>query len=620
MGITQKLGQLETSNQETKTSETQTPNEKQKSQYKILELVGQGSYGRVYCASHRKTGELFALKELDQKRFPSKKFLREFRFLASLQHRNIVGCHALEYNETGRYLVMDYCEGGTMRQHIEFGELSLVEGLKLVQDVLRGLHYIHARGLVHCDLKPENILLHLGAKGWVAKLSDFGIARSPEESVTGSMGDTGSPAYMSPERFYGNYSFSSDLYAVGVILYELAVGERPFSGMPAELMSAHINQAIDIPKEVPYLVRCAIKQALQKLPQQRFENAKEMYNAVQLALDVVKVSPEKTSLSVSFTPISACVVRQETLGSPISAIATDQQQIYLGTAKQVICKTYSQSPLTGEVAKQWQVNLPQPVKELVVRSRGCFALTSNYSLYCFPKTSLSLWKASNYALFSFPVRDLLTAIDPEGDWVALALGDASTHVAHYDAASFQLLTLPELNSVQSPLNCPFPFGLVALNRDRGLVAFPRYNQKTDQTSTLLRIFDRQGRFSTRLNFPFPIQQLTLSCTPNHLFAIQVTKTKTYGLILNLQPFQVSRLTLNFTPDWIIPTSWGYVLATTQGKLSLIQSDGKAIGNFQFPTKGEVTALSACEEYGLLVATHSGEEGILYSLDLKKLMQ
>lgn len=87
----------------------------QHSKYRILKLVGQGQFGRVFCAIHRETGRLFALKELDRQLLSTHKFLRELRFLLSLQHPNIVTSQALEYSQTGRYLVMDYCEGGTLR-------------------------------------------------------------------------------------------------------------------------------------------------------------------------------------------------------------------------------------------------------------------------------------------------------------------------------------------------------------------------------------------------------------------------------------------------------------------------------------------------------------------------
>ena len=256
------------------------------SKYRILKLVGEGQFGRVFCAVHQETGHLVALKELDRQ-IPTHKFLRELRFLLSLQHPNIVTCQALEHTPTGRYLVMDYCEGGTLRNLMESEvQLSLVQSLKLIADVLRGLEHAHSRGIIHCDIKPENILLSLHTKGWIARISDFGVARLTQELGSDNLGDTGSPAYMAPERFYGQYLPSSDLYAVGVMMFELAVGTRPFSGLPGEIMLAHLNQPVKVPNTVPFLLRSTILTALQKLPARRFASATEMLKSVRLATEV----------------------------------------------------------------------------------------------------------------------------------------------------------------------------------------------------------------------------------------------------------------------------------------------------------------------------------------------
>jgi serine/threonine-protein kinase len=263
----------------------------QGSKYRILGLVGQGQFGCVFCAVHRTTGRLVALKELDRQRFPTHKFLRELRFLLSLEHPNIVTCQAIEHTQTGRYLVLDYCEGGTLRNLIQSEtQLSLVQSLKLIADVLAGLEHAHSHGVVHCDIKPENILLSLNTTGWIARISDFGIARLSQELCSDDLGYTGSPAYMAPERFYGQYSPSSDLYAVGVMLFELTVGHRPFSGLPGELMSAHLNQPVKVPDTVPFLVRSTISTALQKLPVRRFTSAAEMLRSIQLATEVEGLS------------------------------------------------------------------------------------------------------------------------------------------------------------------------------------------------------------------------------------------------------------------------------------------------------------------------------------------
>lgn len=257
------------------------------SQYKIIGSIGQGQYGRVFCAAHRQTKELVALKELDPKKFPTRMFLRELGFLVTLKHANIVGCKGLEYGPTCRYLVLDYCEKGTLRDLLESqGQLELNLILKIITDILLGLEYLGDRNIIHRDLKPENILLEYQAQELTAKIADFGIARIGAEKKYKQVneGDTGSPAYMAPEQFYGRYSQASDIYAVGIILYELLMGARPFFGSFGDLQKAHLNQKIEIPVDVSFLLRSILFKALQKLPQKRFSSAGSMLKALKVAI------------------------------------------------------------------------------------------------------------------------------------------------------------------------------------------------------------------------------------------------------------------------------------------------------------------------------------------------
>ena len=261
------------------------------SKYEILHCLGQGQYGRVFCAAHRETGKLVALKELDRKKFPTRMFLRELGFLVTLHHPNIVSCRGLEYSQTGRFLVMDYCQGGNLRDLIESKDkLDPILSLELITDILSGLEYARDRNIVHRDLKPENILLESEESGYITRIADFGIARLGGEADATQIdsGDSGSPAYMAPEQFYGRYSHASDLYAVGVMLYELLVGDRPFLGTFSDLRNSHLNQTVELPHSIPFLLRSTISKALQKLPQRRFKSAAEMLKSIELAQIVLK--------------------------------------------------------------------------------------------------------------------------------------------------------------------------------------------------------------------------------------------------------------------------------------------------------------------------------------------
>jgi serine/threonine-protein kinase len=262
------------------------------SKYKNIEQIGQGQFGKVFRALEKNTETLVALKELDSQRFPTKLFLRELSLLVSLQHPNIVACRGLEYSQTGRYLVMDYCEAGTLRDLLEAEKsLDLNQYFKLILDVLLGLEYIHDRGIVHCDLKPENILLKKINNELVACIADFGIAKlySPNIKNDEKNNQLGSPAYMAPERFYGRYSPASDIYAVGIILFELMVGDRPFLGIPQEIIHAHLNQELILPSSIPFLLRSTIAKALEKLPQKRFSSASEFFKSLQLATEIISL-------------------------------------------------------------------------------------------------------------------------------------------------------------------------------------------------------------------------------------------------------------------------------------------------------------------------------------------
>ncbi|NJM00345.1 MAG: serine/threonine protein kinase [Synechococcaceae cyanobacterium SM2_3_2] len=254
--------------------------------YQLLGTAGRGQYGQVHCGRHLQTGDLVALKQLAVERFPTQNLLRELRHLLALDHDNINRCYALEHAREGRFLVLEYCAGGTLRDLLNQGyPLTYGQVIDFGLQLLAGLSHAHAQRLIHCDIKPENILLKPIPSGWQLKLTDFGISRQQQIGMgKGEITTTGSPAYMAPERFYGSATVASDLYSVGIILHELLTGKRPFSGSPAQLMYAHLNQGVNFAphqEQIPPSLQMVIEKSLRKLPGRRFVSADKMAQSLQ---------------------------------------------------------------------------------------------------------------------------------------------------------------------------------------------------------------------------------------------------------------------------------------------------------------------------------------------------
>lgn len=652
--------------------------ELKRSKYRLLGLVGQGQFGKVYCAIHRKTGRLVALKDLDRQRFPTHKFLRELRFLLSLQHPNIVTCQALEHTATGRYLVMDYCEGGTLRGLVD-EEISLhpQQSLKLVADVLAGLDHAHSRGIVHCDIKPENILLAVQSGGWIARISDFGIARLSQELKSEGAGNTGSPAYMAPERFYGQYSPASDIYAVGILLFELLAGYRPFSGAPAELMSAHLNQPLKIPASIPTALQAVIAKALQKLPGRRFRSTAEMLMALQTAgLESVELYLSQTQSMVTLlrptVDSPACLfqaLRQEPLEAPIQRLVTpsislpakasifspaaiDQAtsngqashssitQIYWVSERQVGGRLYPQGTLffdpeglEGDHAPTIvTVTFSEIIQELIVRPQGCFAITPR-SIYWLPP---AVWQpgmtqpgqprlqqdgTEHHVLqllgeFTTP---FLSAIDPNGQWMATVTSDSES------SRSLAIWNLPSLQSLAPVKHCHLPlelrrqatqpFQLMALDQRHLAVVAHLKHHATSMDGLLLQVLTRRGHTIGSLSLPLALQQLTPTTTPYQVLAIEPGNPISVVLV-DFKPLRIQRLAVNIIPKLMTVASWGYVFMAETGQIVLLNHYGQTIGQIQGPA--HPTAIALLPPQGLLIATWHNGEGNLYTVDLQQL--
>ena len=231
--------------------------------YRVLGLIGSGSMGRVYLALDEQLGRPVAIKVM---RSPAsddpqarQRFLREGRSAAAISHPNVLAIYGVGEHEGSPYLVMQHFKGKPLSAFPR--PFPLLEALRIGREIASGLAAAHAEGLVHRDIKPQNIILDGPNK--VAKIIDFGLARAAERSsstVTASGVLVGTPAYMSPERLGdAPLNASSDLFGLGVLLYELISGQLPYVGESAFSMMASIARgdpkplsdvAPDAPSEV----------------------------------------------------------------------------------------------------------------------------------------------------------------------------------------------------------------------------------------------------------------------------------------------------------------------------------------------------------------------------------
>jgi hypothetical protein len=248
----------------------------------VEEIVGQGAYGRVFRARDLEGGGVVALKEFVRRDGKGDSFLRELGILFELAHPHVIACHSLVMAGAFRYLVCEFMEAGSLRDLLVAQRTPTRDLLRLLREVAEGVAYAHEHNVVHRDLKPENVLLGVRDGRLIAKVSDFGI--STLGTSLGRHSSIGSPAYMAPEQFYDQYDARVDVYALGVMLYEILCGRRPFHGSPAQLMLGHIRREPSWPLWLPRLFARVLRRALAKKPPRRFATVRAFIEALDLAM------------------------------------------------------------------------------------------------------------------------------------------------------------------------------------------------------------------------------------------------------------------------------------------------------------------------------------------------
>lgn len=315
--------------------------------YAVTDLLGAGGQGAVYRAWDTTLHVSIALKVL-RSHEPTgqlrQRFLREARILARLRSPHVVRVSDFgELLDGTQYMVMDWVRGQPMTEFVRVeGGPDVARCLRLMDGVFAALADVHAAGLVHRDLKPANIIVSPRSDGDHVTLLDFGIAKGnvdvhgDEQSLTATQMTLGTPRYMAPEQFMGRGEVTarSDIYAAGVMLYEIIAGRPPFSGGAIEVASAHLrDEPPPLPDTVPPPLAELVRDAMRKVPDERIADVETLRRRLAELLPLVTpirgTPPPATSGDVAH-PLSDLGVASTTLDQPA-------RRAWLSGAAIVVC-------------------------------------------------------------------------------------------------------------------------------------------------------------------------------------------------------------------------------------------------------------------------------------------
>jgi serine/threonine protein kinase len=271
--------------------------------YEILGELGKGGMGRVYKVRNVISDRVEAMKvllpDLAGQKDLADRFLREIKMLASLDHPNIAALRTAFTAENQLVMIMEYVEGETLAARVERGPVPVADALKYMDDALSALSYAHKQNIIHRDVKPSNMMV---TPQGLLKLMDFGIARSGNDknlTVTGTA--LGSLNYMSPEQIQGGaVDARSDIYSLGIALYEIVTGKQPFKrDSDFAIMAAHMKEMpqhpIELRPDMPQGLNDIILMAIAKDPNHRFQTAEAFRGAINSIRENLSGQPVATA-------------------------------------------------------------------------------------------------------------------------------------------------------------------------------------------------------------------------------------------------------------------------------------------------------------------------------------
>lgn len=343
--------------------------------YEIVAKLGAGGLGVVYEVRHliSQRHEAMKIMQADISGAPEmvERFRREVQTLATLNHMNIAALHTAFYHENQLAMIMELIQGETLRNLQLKNSVTLSQVLDFVTQVLRALAYAHRMGVVHRDIKPQNIMI---TSENLVKLLDFGIALSVcSANITQSGQLLGSVNYISPEQVSGGKATAqSDIYSLGVVLYESLAGRLPISGANTyEIMMAHVHKVpvpvYEIAPGIPRALSDIAARALEKEPSRRFASAEEFLRAIEAQVAVHNSGTQATlpAQAPVAVPRIATGARQQPAPSasdlqpiPLEDI-TRKLAIYIGpVAKFVVKKLAAQFEDTDSIYREAARQIP----------------------------------------------------------------------------------------------------------------------------------------------------------------------------------------------------------------------------------------------------------------------
>lgn len=270
--------------------------------YEIKRTLGRGAMGVVYEGYDPIIARRVAIKTV---RIPDPddveanedlaRFQREAQAAGRLTHPNIVGVFDTGEADGVAYIVMEFVSGVTLKSFLDRGDrFTVPDVVRIMTELLSGLAYSHANGVIHRDIKPANVMMTDNGQ---IKLADFGVARIESSSMTQAGTMIGTPSYMSPEQFMGQtVDARTDLYSCGVLMYQLLTGEKPFEGSVTSVMHKVLNTEPPVPSAlsiaVPTALDAVVAKAMAKRPDDRFASALALSEALKQAMDPIASSPQ----------------------------------------------------------------------------------------------------------------------------------------------------------------------------------------------------------------------------------------------------------------------------------------------------------------------------------------